>query len=426
MTKKVAPFNKKTGYYRMTRFFTIIVLIVLLSYGQLVARNVEKDTTVVLNEVVITYQANKLTPVNFQNISQTSLKTKSVGQEPSFILSETPSITVYSDAGNTQGYSYYRLRGIDQTRINMTFDGVPMNEPEDQGAYFSNYPDLLNSVDKIQIQRGVGTSKNGSANYAGSIQLFSPNLRDSTKTTFGLGYGSFNSLRAFTEYKSGLKNRKAVYVRASEVFSQGYKYHSSNHSQSIFASGGLFYDKSVWKVNLLAGHQQNDMAWLGVSDSLINLDRRTNANTKPEKDRFFQTMAQVHNTWLPNSKITVQSAVFYTFLDGNYDFDLNNYLGLPLTDELYNYDFQSHWSGFYSNFNYSTKNLKATSGIQGNLYQRRHLGSEKTLGKLYENKGFKNEASIFAKLEYFLKRLHFFADIQYRYASFDTGQPHQN
>ena len=92
----------------------------------------------------------------------------------------------------------------------MTLDGVPLNEPEDQGAYFSNYPDILNSVSKIQIQRGVGTSKNGVASFGGSVQLFSPNLADSTKTTFGLGYGSFNSLRAFGEYNSGYKKQKST------------------------------------------------------------------------------------------------------------------------------------------------------------------------------------------------------------------------
>ena len=163
-----------------------------------------------LKEIIITYQADKLTPVTFQNISSKELKIKLTGQEPSFLLSETPSITNYSDAGNSQGYSYFRLRGIDQTRINITLDGVPLNEPEDQGAYFSNYPDILNSISKIQIQRGVGTSKNGVASYGGSVQLFSPNSYDSAKTTFGLGFGSFNSLRAFGEYKSGIKKRKSI------------------------------------------------------------------------------------------------------------------------------------------------------------------------------------------------------------------------
>ena len=137
----------------------ILFNFLVLLFGHLKAQTIED--TLNLKEVVITYQADKKTPVTFQNIYSEELDKKLTGQEPSFIFSETPSITNYSDAGSSQGYSYFRLRGIDQTRINITFDGVPLNEPEDQGAYFSNYPDLLNSVSKIQIQRGVGTSKNG-------------------------------------------------------------------------------------------------------------------------------------------------------------------------------------------------------------------------------------------------------------------------
>jgi iron complex outermembrane receptor protein len=261
---------------------------------------IKADSIKILKAVVISYQADKLTPITFQNISYEEVKTKSTGQEPSFLLSETPSITNYSDAGNSQGYSYFRLRGIDQTRINLTIDGVPLNEPEDQGAYFSNYPDILNSVSKIQIQRGVGTSKNGTASYGGSVQLFSPNLSDSAQSTFGLGYGSFNSLRAFGEYTSGIKNRKALYVRASQIYSDGFKYNSSNNSKSVFLSSGLFYDKSTWKINLLAGNQQNQLAWLGVSDSLISIDRKTNAN-KNERDQFNQCLAQLQNNWQPNN-----------------------------------------------------------------------------------------------------------------------------
>jgi iron complex outermembrane receptor protein len=402
----------------MTKYFILFLLTILISRQLKAQDTLRLDTTKILKEVIITYQADKLTPITFQNISSKDLKTKSTGQEPSFLLSETPSITNYSDAGNSQGYSYFRLRGIDQTRINMTLDGVPLNEPEDQGAYFSNYPDILNSVTKIQIQRGVGTSKNGVASYGGSIQLFSPNLYDSTKTTFGLGYGSFNSLRAFGEYSSGVKNRKALYVRASQIYSDGYKYNSSNNSQSVFISSGLFYDKSTWKVNLLAGHQQNQLAWLGVSDSLISIDRRTNAN-KNEQDQFTQCLVQLQNNWRPNTSSSVQSSVYYTFLKGNYDFNLNSFLGLPTTSELYNYAFQSNLIGFFSNYTFSKKRFNWTTGIHGNTYDRQHIGSENTLGQLYKNTGYKNEASVFTKADYTFKWFTFFADIQYRYSSFD-------
>jgi len=402
----------------MTKYFILFLLIILTSRQLIAQDTLRLDTTKTLREVIITYQADKLTPITFQNISSKDLKTKSKGQEPSFLLSETPSITNYSDAGNSQGYSYFRLRGIDQTRINMTLDGVPLNEPEDQGAYFSNYPDILNSVSKIQIQRGVGTSKNGVASYGGSVQLFSPNLYDSTKTTFGLGYGSFNSLRAFGEYNSGVKNRKALYVRASQIYSDGYKYNSSNNSQSVFISSGLFYDKSSWKINLLAGHQQNQLAWLGVTDSLISIDRQTNANNK-ESDQFTQCLAQLQNNWQPNIFSSFQSSVYYTFLNGNYDFNFNNFLGLPTKTELFNYAFQSNLIGFFSNYTFSKKRFNWTTGVHGNIYDRQHIGSEKTLGQLYKNTGYKNEVSVFTKADYTFKWFTFFADIQYRYSTFD-------
>jgi iron complex outermembrane receptor protein len=402
----------------MTKYFILFLLTILTSRQLKAQDTLGLDTTKTLQEVIITYQADKLTPITFQNISSKDLKTKSIGQEPSFLLSETPSITNYSDAGNSQGYSYFRLRGIDQTRINMTLDGVPLNEPEDQGAYFSNYPDILNSVSKIQIQRGVGTSKNGVASYGGSVQLFSPNLYDSSKTTFGFGYGTFNSLRAFGEYNSGVKNRKALYVRASQIYSDGYKYNSSNNSQSVFLSGGLFYDKSTWKMNLLVGRQQNQLAWLGVSDSLISIDRQTNAN-KNERDQFTQCLAQLQNNWRPNNFSSIQSSVYYTFLNGNYDFNLNNFLGLPTTNELYNYAFQSNLIGFFSNYTYSKKHLNWTTGVHGNIYNRQHTGSEKALGRLYQNNGYKNEISVFSKADYMFKRFTFFADLQYRYVNFD-------
>jgi iron complex outermembrane receptor protein len=310
------------------------------------------------------------------------------------------------------------MRGIDQTRINISLDGVPLNEPEDQGAYFSNYPDILNSISRIQVQRGVGTSKNGVASYGGSLQLFSPNLYDSAKATVGVGYGSFNSLRAFGEYNSGVKNRKAFYARVSEVYSDGYKYDAANNSQSVFLSGGWFGNKSTWKLNVLAGRQRNQLAWIGVSDSLIAIDRRTNAN-KNEKDKFTQWLTQLLNRWQLSNTSSLQSGLYYSSLKGNYDYNNNNFLGLPTTDELFNYAFQSNLIGFFSNYNLTLNRFTVTTGVHGNVYNRQHLFSEKSLGRLYKNTGYKNEASAFVKAGYTLSRFTFFTDIQYRYTNFD-------
>jgi iron complex outermembrane recepter protein len=377
------------------------------------------DNTDTLPEALIIYRADQRTPITFQDISAAYIQARTVGQEPSFLLSETPSITNYSDAGNTQGYSYFRMRGIDQTRINITLDGVPLNEPEDQGAYFSNFPDLWNSVGQIQIQRGVGTSKNGVANYGGSIQLTSLPFADSSQSTIGVGYGSFNSSRFFGEYQSGFRKGKALYARVSQVQSEGYKYHSGNNAQSAFLSAGWMTDASFWKINLLAGRQRNQLAWLGVPESQIQEDARSNANSPLEHDAFTQCLTQLQHHWNLSPAARLQSSVYYTFLEGNYDFDFNNFLGLPSTLELYNYAFRSHLNGFFSNYSVEKRHFEWTAGIHANRYTRQHTGSEQTLGQLYQNTGYRSEISVFSKGQYQWRRFRFFADVQYRYSTFD-------
>ena len=397
--------------------FLVALTPLLMSAQQINLPQIETDTLVIGTQVSI---ADDKTPVSFQNIKPEQFGDLNIGQEPSYILSQlSPSVTVYSDAGNSQGYSYIRLRGIDQTRINMTLNGVPLNEPEDQGAYFSNYPDFLNSISEVQIQRGVGLSQNGTASYGGSMQFLSPNLSDSAQGSLGLGYGSFNSYRAFAEYQSGIRKSKAFYVRATHLNSDGYKRHSGNTSQSLFYSGMLFGQKQLLKLTGFVGHQQNKMAWLGVSDSLIRTDRRFNANTNAEDDRFVQSLTMLEHKFHPNLRSTLSTTVFYNFLDGNYDFDYNNPLWSSDPPFLMNFAFRSHYSGIFSNFNSKIGNLDLSAGFQATFYTRSHTGSEPSLGEMYTNRGFKSDASVFAKAAYKIGSFNVFADVQGRYNRFD-------
>ncbi|WP_343854854.1 TonB-dependent receptor [Fulvivirga kasyanovii] len=395
-----------------------ILLLVILS-----AKAQENEDSVIYELKPITvseaYMADDSAPIPYQNLNMNALEVRNTGQEPSFLLSETPSMTVYSDAGSYQGYSYIRLRGIDQTRINMTLDGVPLNEPEDQGVYFSNYPDFLNSVSKVQIQRGVGTTKNGIASFAGSLQFNSPRLfDDSSSTSFGLGYGSFQSYRAYAEHKSRKRN-KSLYLRGSWLNSDGYKHRSANSSKSVFYGAGIYNKKNKFKLIGFAGNQQNELAWLGVSQSKIDEDPRANANTQ-ENDEFTQSLTQLQHEYLLNDRMTISSSIYYNYLEGNYDFDLNNYLGMPSTSEMLNYAFQSHFIGGFSNVNFKTNKVEWTAGIHLNTYSREHIGSDNTAGRLYKNTGYKPEQSAFAKMSYALwDELTLFADIQYRHTSFD-------
>ena len=164
----------------MKKIFLLLICITNISISQNIFQT---DSINQLLEINATYYAQKQTPITHQNIKLEDIQKQSIGQEPAFIFANTPSIIAYADGGHSQGYSYFTLRGIDQTRINITLDGVPLNDPADQAFYFSNYADILNSISKIQIQRGVGVSKNGNASYAGSIELFSPNLNQNAGVT---------------------------------------------------------------------------------------------------------------------------------------------------------------------------------------------------------------------------------------------------
>ena len=379
------------------------------------------DSISQLQEVEIIYKAHKLSPITYQNISRPEIEELSIGQEPALFFSNTPSIISHSDAGHTQGYSYFTLRGIDQTRINITLDGVPLNDPADQAFYFSNYADILNSIDKIQIQRGVGTSKNGTASYAGSIELSTPNLYNNEKIELGLGYGSFNTLRTYGIYNSGIKNKNGLYVRISKIYSDGFKQHASNNSQSLFLSGGRFGDLATWKVNLLAGNQKNGLAWMPVSEDEINCDRTTNANSEFEKDDFSQMLVQVQNTLTPNMNNTIKSSIYYSLADGWWDFDFPNYLGEESnTEDISRNALTSNLIGFYSNYKFQNEKFNLTSGLHLNTYSNAFTESHMSSGQVWnKNTKYKQEISVFQKAEYKIKNLLISGDIQYRTSLFN-------
>lgn len=404
----------------MRKSLLLLVLGLGIGYFLQAQTAIEVGDSVGLETVTITseYAAVSQTPVTFTNLNREELARKSFGQEPSFLLATTPSITAYSDAGSGQGYSYYRIRGIDQTRINMTLDGVPLNEPEDQGVYFSNYPDFLNSVDAVQIQRGVGTTKNGTVSYGGAMLFFSPELARPKQTQVGINYGSFNTYRIYAEHQTGSREGLSAYARGSVVHSDGYKKRSANDSQSLFFSLGLpTGENSEWKLAGFVGHQENEMAWLGVHEDTLAADPRFNANAE-EDDEFLQGLIYLQNKTRLTFDSELRSCVYYNFLDGNYDFDFNNFLGLPSTNELYNYAFRSHFFGAYSNLSFNALGAQMTAGIHLNTYGRQHTGSELSLGELYQNTGRRQMASVYFRRERQFKRWTVFGDLQLRYSRF--------
>ena len=170
-------------------FFLLYLLISYVTYAQTNNDSIFNDS----------YNIDEVTVVGFYNSSFTTNETitkdylnkKNICQEPSYILAEQPSIMAYSDTGNESGYAYFRIRGIDQSRINMTLDGMPLNEGEDLGVYFSNIPNMIGSLQSINVQRGATSLQNGTSGYGGSINFESVNLSSPKYANININGGSF-------------------------------------------------------------------------------------------------------------------------------------------------------------------------------------------------------------------------------------------
>jgi iron complex outermembrane recepter protein len=379
----------------------------------------DKDT-IQLNEVSINgnlpFQATSLTPITFKNLTKQDIQIKNYGQEPSQILMTTPSITSYSDAGSSWGYSYIRLRGIDQTRINMTLNGVPLNEPEDQGVYFSNYPDFFQSVELLQIQRGQGMSKNGTSSYGGSMN-FESYRPDDFNATVLIGYGYWNALKLSGKSECQWK-RGGYYVQLSDIGSDGYKYHSGNHARSVFMVGNYNMNKNYLKLVGFAGEQQNELSWIGSPMDSIQKDRQYNACSKEENDYFNQYHIQFHHLYKISDNSKFNYCVYYNYLKGWYTFDVNNFIGVPPPGDFLKYSIYSNFIGSYVNYYLKIKDFSFYTGVNGYLYNRKHVGSEKTIGELYQNTGYRDEFSLFVKGNYNIKNFNIFTDLQYRFTDF--------
>ncbi len=332
------------------------------------------------------------------------------GQDMPTLLQNTPSVVTYTDGGNFNGYGYFRVRGIDQTRVNVSLNGVPLSEPEDQGAYFSNYTDLGNNIESMQLLRGASISTNGTAAFAGALSMESPHIIQN----FGLGnlqvgFGSFDAYKVSAAYNTGLlPNRFAFYGRFSTNANQGYRDNSGNNSNNFFMS--MAYVPNVHntiKITAFRGNAKNQMAYLATNLSDIKTNPKTNYLRDDERDDFTQHFAQIQQIFqkrIFNSRVNLKgtSSLYYINIDGNYD------IFSALT--MLNLNLKSHQFGGFANaifsyrphYNKFINEIEATAGVHYNNFHRHHYLVAKPFvsrqDAFYDNTGFKSESSGFIKL----------------------------
>jgi iron complex outermembrane receptor protein len=379
-----------------------------------------KPVTRALEQVTITAirgTGNEDVPITQHTIPVATLEQKYSGQELPLLLAETPAITAYADGGAFSNYTYFRIRGIDQTRINITLDGIPLNDAEDQGVFFSNFPDFGNSVRSVQVQRGVGTSSLGTAAYAGSVNFESFALSRSAKQgELQIGRGSFNTSRVSGEWQQPWGDRFAGYGRLSWQNTDGYRYRSGNESWGGLASMGYYGDRTIAKLVVLGGVSRNQLAYTAASENEIQSDPRT--NSLADSDDFWQTVAGLSVTRQLAAGQTLGATVYNVSAGGDYD--------VTFDGSVSNFNLASTMTGLLATFSSHWGGASLTVGAHGNTYHRNHfLFAHPDLAtRLYSNRGDKDEVSAFAKLSVERGRTIWFADVQARHAAFRYTPDH--
>ncbi|MBK8139751.1 MAG: Plug domain-containing protein [Chitinophagaceae bacterium] len=182
-----------------------------------------KDSFYTLTPVEVkAIRAGENSPFTKTNLSKKEIAKNNLGQDIPFLLNQTPSVVVHSDAGNGIGYTGIRIRGTDATRINVTLNGIPYNDAESQGTFFVDLPDFSSSTGSIQIQRGAGTSSNGAGAFGASINFSTNEVNKEAYTEFNNSFGSFNTWKNTLKFGSGLVNGFTTDIRLSSISSDGF------------------------------------------------------------------------------------------------------------------------------------------------------------------------------------------------------------
>ena len=405
-----------------------------------------RDSFLLLEPVEVkATRAGANSPFTKTNISKKEIEKMNLGHDLPFILNQTPSVVVNSDAGNGVGYTGIRIRGSDASRINVTLNGVPFNDAESQGNFFVDLPDFSSSVGSIQVQRGVGTSSNGAGAFGASLNISTNEAILKPYVEFNNSYGSFNTWKNTIKVGSGLVgDHFTTDFRLSRINSDGYIDRASTELKSFYFSTAYFGKTNSLRFNLFSGKEKTYQAWYGVSEGDLKTNRTINyaGMERPgepyddETDNYKQDHYQLFYNQQLTSRINFNTGLFYIKGKGYYeqykaDQAYADY-GLPEpvhgADIITNTDLvRQLWldNDFFGNifsFHYKDNVSQFTLGGGWNRYKGKHYGdvvwAEKGLtlpGRWYDLDADKNDFSIYFKEQTKIGSLvSIFYDLQYR------------
>jgi iron complex outermembrane receptor protein len=394
-------------------------------------------------------RAGERSPFAKQTLSKEELAKNNLSQDIPFLLNQTPSVVVNSDAGNGVGYTGIRIRGSDASRINMTINGIPYNDAESQGIFFVNLPDLSSSASSIQIQRGVGTSTNGAGAFGATLNISTNEVNEKSYAEVNNSYGSFNTWKHTVKAGTGLiNNHFTVDARLSKISTDGYVDRAFSDLKSAYISGAYISKKSTLRLNIFTGSEKTYQSWYGIDSATLATNRTYNpaGTEKPgtpydnQTDNYQQDHYQLFYNLKINNRWSFSTAAFLVNGKGYYEQyrsqnRFSNY-GLPnviigattitRTDLVRQLWLDNSFYGQTASVQYKKPGTEVTIGGGWNTYNGWHFGrviwAEIGVPKdhdWYRLPALKKDANVYVKWQQKIAtNLELFADAQFRHVDY--------
>ncbi len=442
-----------TNFIEMKLFLSIVLCLSSTFLFSQQQKNFN-DTTFLQPVEVSAVRATEKAPFAKTNLTKKEIEKINLGQDLPFLLNQTPSVVVNSDAGAGVGYTGIRIRGTDASRINVTINGIPYNDAESQGTFFVDLPDFSSSVNSIQIQRGAGTSSNGAGAFGASINLSTNDINKQFYAELNNSIGSYNTFKNTLQFGSGILGKHfTIDGRLSRISSNGYIDRAKSNLKSFYLSTACVNNKNSLRLNIFSGKEKTYQAWNGVAEYLLDTLRTYNPSGTEktgepydnETDNYTQTHYQLFYNHKINNFWKGNIAVFLTKGKGYYEQykagkKLSSY-ALPVyikgTDTVTNTDLvrrlwlDNNFYGTIFSLQYHKNKTDFTFGGGWNGYDGKHFGeiiwakAQRAVPKnhrWYDLTAHKKDFSVYSKwAQQWTKNFQSFVDVQYRNINYNIN-----
>ena len=425
----------------MKNYILYLAFILVVPLWAQEAQPQDSTQTQNLDEVLVkAVRVQPNAPITHSNLTKKDIRKRNLGQDIPVLLNYLPSVVSSSDAGAGIGYTYLRVRGSDATRVNVTINGIPYNDAESQGTFWVNLGDFASSVESLQLQRGVGTSTNGSGAFGASLNILTDGISENAGGEIANSFGSFGTRKHSIKFTTGLLNDHFEFAgRLSKIYSDGYVDRAFTDLKSYYLQGNYVDKNTIVKAITFGGKEKTYQAWYGLSKDQLEEDRTQNPYTYDnETDNYWQDHYQLHWIETLNANWSTNIGLNYTrgkgyfeqFKDGRSTADYNNLINED-SDVVVRRWLDNHFYVANANVTYKKNSLELITGISYSDYTNDHYGeiiwgSDLASGtnirdRYYLSISDKSDFSIFSKATFRMsEKLQAFLDIQGRFVNYTT------